>query len=188
MRKSLVRKNVVRVMALGLISIMLFAGSAVAGRGNGMGSNGFGAPPEAAENGDGIGGRGAGNPPESSGMGQIILTEGTPFEYSGTVTTAEAGVRTPMVITTDAGEEISVRIGPPQYWESLGIARPVVGDYVTVTGYALTINDVLIYFASTVTVGDNTVNLLDDEGRPLWSQPEGRGNGKADSSDEDSNS
>ena len=106
----------------------------------------------------------------------IDVLSGTPFEYSGSVTTAESGFGTPMVITTDAGEEIAVRIGPPMYWESLGATQPVVGDYVTVTGYALTVNDNTIYFAATVKIGDKTVQLLDADGKPLWKQG-GKGNG-----------
>ncbi len=63
-------------------------------------------------------------------------------------------------------------IGPAEYWESLGIARPAVGDTVTVDGYKVTMPDgSQKIFAATVTIGDNQVTLIDTTtGRPLWLQ------------------
>lgn len=290
MKKSSIKRNVVRFMGVGLVGIMVFAGSGFAGHGGNMGrgnTNGTGVAPTAADTtdianqGNGVGGRGMGNP-EERGIADIVLTDGTPFtctgevvavndpfsidittadgqtvtvngigpdeywqtltvarpaigdsvtvtgysvevngtvrnmaftvqingsgqvveirdaegnpawrqplidilsgtpfEYTGTVTTAESGFGTPMVITTDAGEEIAVRIGPPMYWDSLGATQPAVGVSVTVTGYALTVNDVKIYFAATVRTGETTVTLLDADGKPLWEGERGNlsGNG-----------
>ena len=73
-------------------------------------------------------------------------------------------------------------IGPAEYWESLGIARPAVGDTVTVDGYKVTMPDSSQkIFAAKVTIGDKQVTLIDTTtGRPLWHPKGGHGHAPVD--------
>jgi len=71
----------------------------------------------------------------------------------------------------DIGEEnITIYgIGPMRYWASLNVGRPAVGDSITVYGYNVDYNGVVRNIATSVLVGNDTVDLHDiDTCVPLW--------------------
>ncbi len=104
------------------------------------------------------------------GSGPIMnITDGTPVTIDGMVTaigTAGAGM------TIDTGDELITvyGIGPVMFWNAAGIARPTVGEEVSVNGYEVTLSDGSTRIIATdITVGDDTITLRDaDTGTPLW--------------------
>lgn len=99
------------------------------------------------------------------------ILSGTPFEYSGTVITASQGFGTPTVVMTESGEEMSFRIGPAMYWDSLGIAKPAEGDIITITGYTVTVHGEDVNIAAVVEIGGDVVELINEQSRPAWKKP-----------------
>jgi len=71
---------------------------------------------------------------------------------------------------SDKGEITVYGIGPVFYWNQVEVARPVVGDMVTVNGYNVTLADGSVrYIAASVVMGENEVALRDaTTGAPLW--------------------
>ena len=138
-------KATLKTTAMALVAMLMFVGPAGAGFGNG-GSNGMGA-------GDGTG-------PVHD------IYAGIPFEYGGDVTSMVPGQG--LVLSTADGDVAIYGIGPYRYWDGLGVEHPVVGDTLTVSGYAVDYNGVVRNIAVTVTVGDATVELRDEAGAPLW--------------------
>jgi len=59
-------------------------------------------------------------------------------------------------------------IGPAIYWESIGVARPAVGDAITVAGYTINYNGELRNIAYTIIINGKTVPLRDADGLPVW--------------------
>lgn len=120
-----------------------------------------------------MGPMGGGHPP-------MDILSGTPFDFSGTVTEAALGLRKPAVVTdSEDGESLSIALGPLFYWESLGLSKPAVGDFIVVSGYTLTPESdgmPSLNIAATVTLEDGTeVQLLDDDGVPMWAGERGQG-------------
>lgn len=80
-------------------------------------------------------------------------------------------------VDTGSSEPVQVYgIGPIRYWdEVLGIARPDVGDAITVSGRIVTFGDGTTKFiAFIVEIGDEEIILRDETtGLPLW-RTEGR--------------
>jgi hypothetical protein len=90
----------------------------------------------------------------------------TPFSYTGTIISCLAGDGIVL-----AAENLNVTIygiGPTSYWESIGVARPAVGDAITVTGYTINYNGELRNIAYTIVIAGQTVTLRDADGLPVW--------------------
>ncbi len=160
MKKSLAGSVIV------LLVFFLSMGLGFAGNGNGAGDgsgpiNSDGLDP--AGNGKG-GGNGAGD-----GTGPIHdIFAGTSFTYYGEVIECQGDG---MVIATETENVTVYGIGPVRYWDDLELIRPVTGDIVTVSGYAVDYNGVSRNIAVTITVGGVEVPLRDLEtGVPLWRQ------------------
>lgn len=101
------------------------------------------------------------------------ILNGTPFSFSGDVITvgvSNYGTRGDgMTIATDTANVIVNGLGPQRYWDSIGFARPVVGDYVEVSGYTVDYNGNILNILMNVTIGGQTIQLRDPEtGLPLW--------------------
>ena len=93
---------------------------------------------------------------------------GTPFEYTGDVVEC---LGDGMLISTASGNVTVYGIGPVRYWDTLDVIRPVAGDTVTVTGFAVDYNGDFRNIAVTIVIDGVTVPLRDAvTGAPLWRQ------------------
>lgn len=100
-----------------------------------------------------------------NGTGPIHSFE--PFEYAGVVDEYLDGQG--VAVCEAEGECITVYgIGPQSYWEEVDVARPAVGEVVTVTYIIETFDDEARNIATEIAVGDEIVYLRDDDGTPLW--------------------
>ncbi len=112
------------------------------------------------------------------GTGPIMnITDGTAVDISGIVTAIGipgAGM------SIDTGSEIVTvyGIGPQKYWDAAGIARPEVGEEVTVSGYEVTLSDgTTKIIAVSITIDGQTIELRDaDTGAPMWRGGQNRPN------------
>ena len=70
-------------------------------------------------------------------------------------------------VQTDKGESITVYAGPRDFAmkQNLDLTS---GQKVTVTGSKTTVNDKDVIMASELKVGDKTLKLRDEQGKPLW--------------------
>ncbi len=138
-------KRVVQVVVLTLtvISLGIFAGGmAMAGYGKGPGNGSCLAANIAASD---------------------IVT------ISGVVESINIG--TPGMVIDDGSESVTVYgIGPVWYWQSKEIARPTVGEDVTVEAYSVNFSDgTNKLIAKAITIGEQTIELRNAEtGMPLW--------------------
>jgi len=84
----------------------------------------------------------------------------------------------------DGAEIITVYgIGSFMVWEALGYEPLTVGEDVSIAAYEVTfIDESTKLIAVAVTVGDQTITLRDEEGRPIWRRGAmgGGGNGSQD--------
>jgi hypothetical protein len=107
-------------------------------------------------------GNGAGD-----GSGPIHdIFSGTPFEYTGLIIACVPGEG--VTISVDGEPEVIYGIGPASYWEEQGLARPAVGEEITVIGYTVVCDSVSLNIATKVLVGEVWVDLRDEDGMPLW--------------------
>jgi len=156
----------------GLLAVMFcigLTGTGIAAGGNGNGQGGG----NGQSNGGGLG--------QGNGTGICIssqLVSKEPFtQIYGTV--ADVGFYGQGVsVDTGVAESVQVYgIGPIRYWEDvLGIARPDVGEDITVSGREVTFSDGTEKFiAFIVEIADGEEIILRDEGTglPLW-RAEGR--------------
>ena len=106
-----------------------------------------------------------------------VVREGIPVDpISGTVAdVCPMGVLDGMTITkSDCSEDCDVTVyglGSMAYWDSLGIARPVFGDQVTVEVRKVSLTaDTYRYILMSLEYADGTsIDLRDPEtGCPLW--------------------
>ncbi|MCP5108234.1 MAG: hypothetical protein GY950_32915 [bacterium] len=108
-----------------------------------------------------------GNGGNGDGYQGFSLLDGTPFSFSGTV--IECGVNgSGLVVSTENGDLTVTGLGPVRYWNSLGVAKPVVGDTVSGNGYTVDYNGVVRNVLADITVNGIMVDLRDDDGKPLW--------------------
>ncbi len=118
------------------------------------------------------------------GSGPIMnIFDGTPVTVSGMVAET-SGQGAGIVIDTGAGLVSVYGLGPACLWDALGIAKPVVGENITVNAYEVTLSDGSTkLIAASVVVGDQTIELRDmDTGAPIWRGVDGcsgRGQGNA---------
>jgi hypothetical protein len=92
--------------------------------------------------------------------------------FTGTV--ADIGKKNCAVLEYQVGDEVKqVKIyglGPNWYWEANEMEKPIVGDLVTITAYAVVFLDATRYVAASVMIGEDILQLRDPEtGCPLWS-------------------
>ncbi len=137
------------------------------------------APSVFAGNGKGLGiGAGDGSGPVNS------ILEGVAVEVSGTV--ASFGTQG-TGIGIDTGAEIVTvyGMGPLAFWDAAGIAKPEIGEQITVNGYEITLSDGSFkIIAASVIIGEDELVLRDPEsGAPLWrgvNKSHGTGGGTGD--------
>jgi len=119
---------------------------------------------------------GHGNGP-GDGTGPIVsIYDGTPVTVSGIVTaigTQGQGM------SIDTGTEVVTvyGLGPAMYWDAAGIAKPQVGETVTVNGYEVTFSDgTTKIIATSIEINGAVIELRDaTDGTPLWRGSMGKG-------------
>lgn len=96
------------------------------------------------------------------------ILDGTPFDITGEI----VSILFPkgMEISTVDGNVVIRGTGPDEYYETLGVDVPTVGETVQVTGYIVASPEGdEHYVAMTITVGGQEVELRDPEtGEPVW--------------------
>lgn len=137
------------ITALTAISLFVMAPAALAGKGNGPG-DGSGPHYDIL---DGV-------PVEVTGMVAVIGTSGDGI-----------GIDTGVEIVTVYG------MGPASFWDAAGIAKPEIGEEITVNGYEIPLSDgTFKIVAGSVIIGGDELVLRDpDTGAPLWRGPKGKG-------------
>jgi hypothetical protein len=73
-----------------------------------------------------------------------------------------------VTISVDGEPEVIYGIGPASYWEEQDLARPAVGEEITVVGYTVVCDIVSLNIATNILIGDDEVSLRDEDGMPLW--------------------
>lgn len=142
MKKTLIISSAVILMVISLTVGLSFAGN---GRGNGTGIC------------------------DKTGDSVYNICEGEMFEYTGDAVSMVRGQG--ILLATDESNITIYGIGPVRYWESQGVDRPVIGDTIKVNGYTVDYNGVVRNIATSVLVGDVTVELRDPETcAPQWRQ------------------
>jgi hypothetical protein len=69
-------------------------------------------------------------------------------------------------VAVDSQNIVIYGLGPSWYWD--GIDKPNVGELIDITGYIVDYNGVERYIATSITVGEETIELRDEDGHPLW--------------------
>ncbi len=98
------------------------------------------------------------------------FTEGEVISIEGNVSDITSGRRGGIEVDT-ASETVSVcGVGPAQYWETLGVDLPEVGDSIVVNGVMITTKEgTEKMIASSIVIDGQTVELHDAEtGAPLF--------------------
>ena len=105
--------------------------------------------------------------------GSMLDADLTTTEIVGTVSDA-GSTGTGLTIVEESGEVKTIfGMGSLSYWDSLGVAKPTVGETVTVDAVNITFKDGSTrWIAISLTIfsenGDETVDLRDEYGTPLW--------------------
>ncbi|MCU0597790.1 MAG: hypothetical protein MUE70_00850 [Desulfobacterales bacterium] len=98
----------------------------------------------------------------------LLIINGDPVTVSGTVYEAlYAG----QGLTVDTGEGLVTvyGFGPQWYWDLLGVDKPDVGEEVEIEAVAVKFSDgTEKIIAISITIGDDAVELRDENGRPMW--------------------
>jgi hypothetical protein len=139
---------------LTVLATMAFSGESWAGKGGGAGA-GYAASQTGAN---------------CTGAMLNAILSGVPVTITGTVQSV-GYYGQGIVIDTGAGTTVTVYgIGPVWYWDSLGVARPAVGDTVTVSAYEVTFSDgTTKLIAVSIDINGAAVTLRDTStGLPLW--------------------
>ncbi|MEA2108418.1 MAG: hypothetical protein U9P07_03240 [Pseudomonadota bacterium] len=136
----------------------------------------------------------AGTLPVSAGQGRgqgladgsgpmVSIYDGESVNVVGKVAALPA-IGDPGLKIDDGAEIITVYgIGSSMVWEALGYEPLTVGEEVTIAAYEVTfIDESTKLIAVAVTVGEQTIPLRDEEGRPIWRRGAmgGGGNGSQD--------
>ena len=149
-------KKVLASSVVVLMVLFLSAGIGLAGDGKGSGT--------------GTGGSG-----DCEGTGVPTVCEGDTVTITGIVSGVSVlGAGDGLEIDTDTGAVIVYGIGPYWFWEDKGIARPAIGDEVTVDGMAVTFTSGIKIIAMSITVHGVPLPLrvacdVVGGGQPLWS-------------------
>lgn len=107
----------------------------------------------------------------ADGSGPMVsIYDGVPTTVDGVVSALPAIGDPGLKVDTGAEENITVYgTGSSMVWEALGYAPLTVGEEVSIDAYEVTFSDASTkLIAVAVTAGDQTVELRDDEGRPVW--------------------
>lgn len=141
MKKTLIISSAIILMVISLTVGLSFAGN---GRGNGTGIC------------------------DKIGDSVCDICAGDSFDSTGAVISMVRGQGI-LLATENEGNITIYGIGSVRYWESQDVERPVVGDSITVYGYTVDYNGVVRNIATSVVVGDSTVELRDPVTCvPLW--------------------
>lgn len=110
------------------------------------------------------------------GTGPVVsIYDGSPITISGVVTNVGT-MGQGLSIDTGYGIVTVYGIGPVGYWNSIGIARPQVGETIHVNGYEVTFSDgTTKIIATSIEIDGNEIQLRDSTtGSPLWRGGMGR--------------
>lgn len=100
-----------------------------------------------------------------------LCTPGDSVEFTGTVEDylGDGGGIVLLAEIEGVPTEIVLHgIGPARFWDDLGVARPAVGEEITVYGYIVNCGGVERYILTSVLIEEDLVDLRDETGRPLW--------------------
>jgi len=106
----------------------------------------------------------------ANGTGPMVsIYDGVPTTVVGVVSALPA-IGDPGLEVDDGAEIITVYgTGSPMVWEALGYEPLTVGEEVTIAAYeVIFVDGSTKLIAVTMTVGEQTITLRDDEGRPIW--------------------
>jgi hypothetical protein len=81
-------------------------------------------------------------------------------------------------VRTDDGKTVTVHLGPHSFLRDQNVSFQK-GDKITITGAQTELNGRSIVIASQVKKDDKTIQLRDDQGKPMWNA-QGMGMGKSD--------
>jgi len=157
------KRNGLILMAMLAVTLMLIPGAFAKGFGNGSGAtyHGQGFAERTCYDSENAGGAGC------TGTCRMIET-GEPMKISGTVAEVCTEGQGLKIDTGDAVVTV-YGIGPIRYWAEEGVARPTVGEDVTVNAVEVTFSDGSTKLIATdMTVSGETIDLRDDAGLPLW--------------------
>ena len=162
-RRISMKKTGIIIIALLAITLMLIPGSYAKGYATGSGTSYHGQQfaERTCYDSDRAGGG------ECPGTCQLI-ENGEPLEITGIV--AEVGTEG-QGLKIDTGDAIVTvyGIGPLRYWTDQDVARPTVGEEITINGVEVTFSDGSSKIIATgVEIGGETIDLRDDSGLPLW--------------------
>ena len=117
-----------------------------------------------------------GGPSEAPQLNADPLAPAENWEtINGLVTSVE---ESELVVLTDAGQEIPVKLAPEWFWEQQGVAL-IVGDVVQVIGFWE--GDSFEVAQISIAGSQESVTLRDEDGRPLWAGRGGQGGGRGQS-------
>ncbi len=158
----MIKKWIIMLAVITLLVLPVLAQNNGGGNGNG---------------GSGNGGNGGNGGSGNGGTNLYSIIDGTPFSFSGTV--IECGVvGGDLVVSTTNGNLTITGIGPINYWDSLSVEKPVVGDTVSGNGYTVDYDGVIGNVLTDIIVNGAMVELRDADGRPLWRGISGNGTGE----------
>lgn len=111
------------------------------------------------------------------GTGPMVsIFDGIPVTISGVVTSVGTQGQG---IAIDTGTEVVTvyGMGPVKFWDAASVARPEVGEAITVNGYEVTFSDgTSKIIATSVTVDGQSIELRNaTDGTPLWRGSMGNG-------------
>ena len=157
------KKTGLIMIALLAVTLMLIPGAFAKGAGNGSGASyhGQGFVERTCYDSENAGGAGR------TGTCRMIET-GEPMELSGTIAEVCTEGQGLKIDTGDAVVTV-YGIGPIRYWADEGVARPTVGEKVSINAVEVTFSDGSTKLIATdMTVSGETIDLRDDAGLPLW--------------------
>jgi hypothetical protein len=97
-----------------------------------------------------------------------LIVNGEKITISGTVYEAPYAGQG-LTMDTDQGLITIYGIGPQWYWDLMGTDKPDVGETVEIDAVKVTFSDgTEKIIAISVTIGDDVVQLRDENGKPLW--------------------
>jgi hypothetical protein len=96
------------------------------------------------------------------------IIDGTPCSYTGKVTSIGYG-GSGMIIETEDAKVTIYGLGRRWFWDCRDVSRPVVGNFIEVSGYTVDYNEMQRTIAAYITIDGKTLELRDPEtGAPLW--------------------
>ena len=157
------KKTGLILIAMLAVALMAIPGAFAKGFGNGAGASyhGQGFAERTCYDSENAGGAGC---PGTCRM----IENGEPMEISGTVAEVCTEGQGLKIDTGDAVVTV-YGIGPVRYWSDEGVARPTVGEPVSINAVEVTFSDGRTKIIATdMTVSGETIDLRDDAGLPLW--------------------